>query len=574
MADVLHRLADHDLARTDRRDDPPTAGEADRPAETSLHRIVVVGGGAGGLELATSLGHRLGRRGRASVTLVDSARTHVWKPLLHAVAAGAIDPAAYEVNYLAQAHWHGFRYRFGEMIGLDRERKEVRLAAIFDDEGRLITPHSTVGYDTLVIAIGSITNDFGTPGVVEYAVPLETPAQAERFNRRVVNACLRAQTQEGPVRPGQLHVAIVGAGATGTELSAALHRTIREVIGYGLDRINPQRDVRIVLVEAAPRILAGLPERISEATQRLLDRMGVEVRTGAAVTQITAEGLTLADGTFVPAELVVWAAGVKSPQVLRNLDGLEVNRANQLVVEPTLQTTRDPAIFAIGDCAACPRPGSPAPVPPRAQAAHQEASHMVRQIKRRLSGQALQPYHYQDFTTTRTSAPWCPSATGARSEASWASCSAAASSSKVCSPRSCIARSALCTTARWAASQAPCWASLSARWRVTPALRSSCTDHSKERAVAARANAAAFRPGSMTQGAQVVSIGLVPRHRPVYRRGVQRHARSDPPDPSRVRGRSLRRRLPRAALAPGRRGHRGRHGPVRPAGLPRPAHQR
>ena len=406
MADVLHREADHDLARTDPQEKPPTAGEAGRPAEQSLHRIVVVGGGAGGLELATSLGHRLGRHGKASVTLVDCARAHVWKPLLHAVAAGAIDPAAYEVNYLAQAHWHGFRYRLGEMIGLDRERKEVQLAATFDDEGRLITPRSTVGYDTLVIAIGSITNDFGTPGVAEYAVPLETPAQAERFNRRLVNACLRAQTQEGPVRPGQLHVAIVGAGATGTELSAALHRTIREVIGYGLDRIDPQRDVRIVLVEAAPRILAGLPERISEATQRLLDRMGVEVRTGAAVTQITAEGLTLADGAFIAAELVVWAAGVKCPQVLRNLDGLEVNRTNQLVVEPTLQTTRDPAIFAIGDCAACPRPGSPAPVPPRAQAAHQEASHMVRQIRRRLSGQALQPYHYRDFGSLVSLGNW------------------------------------------------------------------------------------------------------------------------------------------------------------------------
>ena len=193
-------------------------------SEEKLHRIVVVGGGAAGLELVTRLGDRLGRRSRASVTLVECARTHLWKPLLHAVAAGSIDPGEYEVNYLAQAHWHGFRYRFGEMIGLDRAKKEVHLAATFDDEGRQITPPRSVGYDTLVIAIGSVTNDFGTPGVAEYAVPLETPAQAERFNRRLVNACLRAQTQVEPVRPGQLHVAIVGAGATGTELAAELHQ--------------------------------------------------------------------------------------------------------------------------------------------------------------------------------------------------------------------------------------------------------------------------------------------------------------------------------------------------------------
>jgi NADH dehydrogenase len=328
---------------------------------------------------------------------VECARTHLWKPLLHEVAAGSLDPGEYEVNYLAQAHWHGFRYRFGEMIGLDRVAREVRLAATFDDEGRQITPQRSVGYDTLVIAIGSVTNDFGTPGVAEHAVPLETPAQATRFNRRLVNACLRAQTQDGPIRPGQLHVAIIGAGATGTELAAELHRTLREVVAYGLDRIDPQRDSRIVLIEAANRVLPGLPERISEATQRLLDRMGVEVHTGARVTEVTSEGLTLADGTFIASELVVWAAGVKAQEVLRNLDGLEVNRINQLVVEPTLQTTRDPDIFAIGDCAACPQRGTPTPVPPRAQAAHQEAAHMVRQIERRLRGEPLLPYTYHDF---------------------------------------------------------------------------------------------------------------------------------------------------------------------------------
>jgi len=406
MSDILHREADHHVTDADPPQKTPAAGKCGRRGEAALHRVVVVGGGAGGLELVTRLGRRLGRRGRASITLVECTRTHVWKPLLHAVAAGAIDPAAYEVNYLAQAHWHGFRYRLGEMIGLDRDRKQVHLAATFDDEGREITPTRSVGYDTLVIAIGSITNDFGTPGVAEYAVPLETQAQAERFNRRLVNACVRAQTQEGPVCPGQLHVAIVGAGATGTELAAELHRTIREVVAYGLDRIDPQRDVRIILIEAAPRILNGLPERISDATYRLLDEMGVEVRTSAKVTKVTAEGITLADGSFIATELVVWAAGVKCPQFLAQLDGLEANRINQLVVEQTLQTTRDPAVFAIGDCAACPRPGSPTPVPPRAQAAHQEASHMVRQIERRLRGRKLLPYKYRDFGSLVSLGKW------------------------------------------------------------------------------------------------------------------------------------------------------------------------
>jgi NADH dehydrogenase len=404
MSEALDRQAGHDPRRADPRH-APARGPAPS-GEEGLHRVVVVGGGAAGLELATRLGERLGRRGRASVTLVERARTHLWKPLLHAVAAGSLDPGEYEVDYLAQAHWHAFRYRFGEMIGLDRAKKEVRLAATFDDEGREITPPRPVGYDTLVIAVGSVTNDFGTPGVAQFAVPLETPAQAERFNRRLVNACLRAQTQAGPVRAGQLHVAIVGAGATGTELAAELHRTTREVVAYGLDRIDPQHDIRIVLIEGAPRILPGLPERIALATHRLLDEIGVEVHAGARVTEVTAEGLRLADGSFIPSELVVWAAGVKAPDVVREVDGLETNRINQLVVEPTLQTTRDPDVFAIGDCAACPRPGTSGPVPPRAQAAHQQAAHMVRQIERRLRGQPLQPYTYRDFGSLVSLGRW------------------------------------------------------------------------------------------------------------------------------------------------------------------------
>jgi NADH dehydrogenase len=348
------------------------------------------------LQLATRLGDTLARRDSTNVTLIERARTHLWKPLLHSVAAGSMDPSAHELDYLAHAHRHHFRYRFGEMIGLDRGRREVHLAATHDDEGREITPPRSFRYDTLVIAVGSITNDFGTPGAAQYAVPLETPEQAARFNRRLVNACIRAHAQPGEVRPGQLHVAIIGAGATGTELAAELHHTVRQVIAYGLDRVNPGRDIRIVLIEAADRILPALPERLSTKAAELLRGLGVDVRTKARVSEVRADGVCLADGTFVPAELVVWSAGVKGPDFLRDLGGLEVNRSNQLIVLPTLQTTRDPDIFAIGDCAA-PREGFEAPVPPRAQAAHQEASHLVKQFRRRLEGKALEPFRYRDF---------------------------------------------------------------------------------------------------------------------------------------------------------------------------------
>ncbi len=359
------------------------------------HRIVVVGGGAAGLQLATKAGDRL--RPRAHVTLVERTRTHLWKPLLHAVAAGSMDPGRHELNYLAHAHAHHFDYCLGEMIGLDRVNRLVQLGPSLDDEGREITPARTLPYDTLVIAVGSVTNDFGTPGAAAYAVPLETTEQAARFNRRLVNACIRADSQEGEVRAGQLHVAIIGAGATGTELAAELHHTIRQVVGLGLNRIDPARDVRIVLIEAADRILPALSERIAGKATEMLVNLGVDVRVKSRVSKVMADGVCLSDGTVIPSELIVWSAGVKGPDFLGKLAGLEVTRSNQLVVLPTLQTTGDPDVFAMGDCAATPRPGFDTPVPPRAQAAHQQASHLLKQLRRRLDGKALQPFQYRDF---------------------------------------------------------------------------------------------------------------------------------------------------------------------------------
>lgn len=367
-----------------------------------LHHIIVVGGGAGGLELATRLGNTLGRdtwlrKRQAAITLVDRSRTHIWKPLLHEIAAGSMDVDRHEVEYQAHGHWHGFKYRYGEMIGLNREKKLVHLGRTVDEDGREVTPDRWLPYDILVIAIGSVSNDFGVPGAKEHALMLDTPEQAERFNRRLLNACVRANTQPTPIRPDQLHVAIIGAGATGTELSAELHGTARGVVAFGLDKIDPEKDIKITLIEAADRIVPALPPRVSEATTEILKKLNVDVRTNARVTEVTATGVKLASGDFIGSELVVWAAGVKGPDVLAKLDGLEVSKSVQLVVKPTLQTTLDDNIFAFGDCAYLVQPGETASIPPRAQAAHQEASHLVKQIKALLKGEPLRPFKYRDF---------------------------------------------------------------------------------------------------------------------------------------------------------------------------------
>ncbi|MFN7276599.1 MAG: FAD-dependent oxidoreductase, partial [Betaproteobacteria bacterium] len=137
---------------------------------TGPHRILIAGGGAGGLELATRLGDKLGRRGLARITLIDRARTHLWKPLLHQVAAGSMDLNDHALDYLAQARWHGFEFQLGRMEGLDRAARRVWLAPLLDTEsGAQVLPRRAIGYDTLVIAVGSHTNDFGTPGAAQHA---------------------------------------------------------------------------------------------------------------------------------------------------------------------------------------------------------------------------------------------------------------------------------------------------------------------------------------------------------------------------------------------------------------------
>ncbi len=367
-----------------------------------MHRVVIVGGGAGGLALATQLGRRLGRRGLADITLVDSARTHVWKPLLHQLAAGSFDTHAEEIEYLAQARWSGFSFRLGALTGIDRRAKTLQLAASFDDEGGEITPAQTLSYDTLVIAVGSQTNDFGTPGAAAHTIKLDSPQAAKRFNTRLINACFRAQSVPRAAGMGRLTVCIVGGGATGVELAAELHAAARVLSNFGLDNVHPEKDLQIVLVEAAPRLLSQLPERLSNAALRELRKLAIEVHTNEKVVEVTPEAVKMASGKVIASTITVWAAGVKAADFLKDLgspEPLETNRLNQLVVNGRMQTTRDPDVFAFGDCAACPQPGGKW-VPPRAQSAYQQAMYLVRFLTHRVRNGGDEPnapdYLYAD----------------------------------------------------------------------------------------------------------------------------------------------------------------------------------
>jgi NADH:ubiquinone reductase (H+-translocating) len=362
-------------------------------ARANAHRIVVVGGGAGGLELATNLGDKLGKPDRAHVTLVDRSRTHLWKPLLHEVAAGSMSIHAHQLDYLAQARWHHFTFSQGALEGLDRVARTITVGAVLDDEGQEILPVRRLWYDTLVIAIGSESNDFGTPGVRENAFTIDQAWEAHVFHRRLVNACFHANSAaDGRV----LHIVIVGAGATGVELAAELHNTIRVLAAYGLESFDPERQIKLTILEAGPRILPGLPDHIAEGALEVLGELRVDVFTNDKVVEVTKTFVKTASGKETPAQFTVWAAGIRCAAVLANLGGLESDRINRLAVKPTLQTTRDDSIFAIGDCAAAPW-GEGKFLPPRAQTAHQQASHLLGTIRRRLEGKPPRAFRYHDF---------------------------------------------------------------------------------------------------------------------------------------------------------------------------------
>jgi NADH dehydrogenase len=355
------------------------------------HKIVIVGGGAAGLELATSLGNKLGKRGLAEVMLLDASSTHIWKPLLHEVAAGTLGETE-EVEYLNQAHRNHFRFRLGRMEGLDRKKKEIYVSPTLGDNGEELIPRRTFCYDTLVMSVGSVSNTFNIKGVAEYCMFLDTTSQAYKFQKQLVEAYIKnhasINTADKP-----LSIAIVGAGATGVELSAQLHEVTDLLAVYGLDESS---NVKLTIIEAATQLLPALPIKLATATQQQLVKLGIDLKMGRRVVEVTKEGIKTHDGEMIEADLKVWAAGIKAPDWMKQLDGLETNHINQLVVDQTLKTSDDD-IFAMGDCAACLWAGHDENVPPRAQAAHQQASTLCKTIINRLNGRAPAKYVYRDY---------------------------------------------------------------------------------------------------------------------------------------------------------------------------------
>jgi NADH dehydrogenase len=358
-----------------------------------IHKILIIGGGAAGLELATHLGHSLGKKGLAEVTLLDATSTHIWKPLLHEVASGTLAEAE-EIEYLSQAHRNHFRFRLGRMEGLNRETQEVIVSPTFNDKGVELIPRRVLKYDTLVLSVGSVSNTFGIKGVDQHCMFIDTTTQAYRFQKQLVETYyIKSYAGQNSLKDKPLSIVIVGAGATGVELSAELHEVTKLLATYGLEDSDK---VKITIIEAATQLLPALPPRLSIATQQQLVKLDIQLKLGRRVTEVTENAVHTHDGEVFEADLKVWAAGIKAPDWMKNLDGLETNHINQLVVDQTLKTSDD-NIFAIGDCAACVWEGHGGNVPPRAQAAHQQASAVAKTIVNRLKNKPAVKFVYHDY---------------------------------------------------------------------------------------------------------------------------------------------------------------------------------
>jgi NADH dehydrogenase len=359
-----------------------------------MKKIVIIGGGAGGLELATKLGNTLGKRKEAEIHLVDANNTHLWKPLLHEVATGSLDSGIDELSYRAQAYSHNFIFHLGCMNDLDRDKKTIILSPMSDENGDQVLPEREINYDNLVLAVGSQTNDFGTKGASTYCSFLDSRNQADKFHRKLLNTYLKANNTASKHGNFKLNIGIVGAGATGVELAAELHNTASELAAFGLDHLNADQ-LKVTIIEAGERILPALPPRISAAAHRELNKLNIDVKTQTFIQEVTEEGFITKGGDLIQSELMVWAAGVKAPEWMANLGGLDTNRVNQIVVKPSLQTTLDDSIYAIGDCSSMIQENG-IPVPPRAQAAHQQAFHVYKNIIRISEARDPKPYIYKD----------------------------------------------------------------------------------------------------------------------------------------------------------------------------------
>lgn len=326
--------------------------------------VVVLGGGVAGLEFIYRLAKQ-DKNQRFNLTLIDRNALHIWKPMLHTFAAGSQSADEQSILFLTQAKRHGFLYQPGTVENINREAREITLAAHYDDANEEILPVRTVHYDYLIVAMGSQSNDFGIKGVKEFASKVDDLHSALEFRRVFTDQLMRSALLKQ-----KYHLIIVGAGATGVELSGELIDQLKISSSYSNEDLMQYMDITVI--QADDRVLPTFKPSISESVRQSMEKIGVKVLLSTSVSEVFEDHVMLQDGESLPADRVVWTAGIKAPDVLKTVQDVELTRISQLVVDPYFRVLNDDRIFAIGDCAYV----KEAPLAPTAQSASQEALYL------------------------------------------------------------------------------------------------------------------------------------------------------------------------------------------------------
>jgi NADH:ubiquinone reductase (H+-translocating) len=349
------------------------------------HKVVILGGGFGGLGVAKGL-----KRADVDITLVDRCNYHLFQPLLYQVATGSLSPANIAAPLRQIVHnQKNTRVILAEAVRIDAQNHKVILS-----DGEL-------PYDTLVVATGSTHQYFGHPEWEEFAPGLKTIEDATAMRARILTAFEAAEREIDPAKlAAWMTFVLVGGGPTGAELAGAVGEIAHDTLKHDFRGIDPRR-TRIVLVEGEDRVLPSYPQKLSEDARKMLVDLGVTVRTGAMVTAIDAEGVTLKEGDKiekVPTRTVLWAAGVLASPLgvsLQKEAGAPLDKAYRVIVEPDCTVPNHPEIFVIGDLANFSHQTGK-PLPGVAQPAMQQGDYVAKTIRARFKNEKLKPFHYFD----------------------------------------------------------------------------------------------------------------------------------------------------------------------------------
>ena len=352
----------------------PTNGSSERP------HVAIIGAGFAGLNAAKKL-----RGAPVDVTIIDRNNYHKFQPLLYEVAMAGLEPddIAHNVREIFRGA-ENIRFRMGTVDGIDLDAKRLHLRT-----------GDPVDYDYLIVAAGAVATYFGIEGAAEHAFPLKNLPDAVNLRNHVLHQFERYDRDPGAVPEGTLNFVLVGGGPTGVEMAGALVELF-DTLEDDYPAFDVRDQARVILLEIEPDLLPPYEKSLRDYTRNVLEQRGVEVRTETAVKRVEADRVHLSDGSFIPAQTLVWAAGVKASPVA-NLLGVEQARGGQVIVDPDLSVPGHPEVFAVGDMAAIRRDEGDEWLPQLAQVAIQSGRHAARQIRARIDGRSTEAFTYTDL---------------------------------------------------------------------------------------------------------------------------------------------------------------------------------